>query len=191
MNIILYIFYIFLFLTLLSVFFLLYFSRDPDRNVIINDKVILSPADGKIIEITDENGYKVIKIFMSVLNVHVQRSPVKGTIQSVEHKPGKFLHAADKRASFENEQNVIVIQPDNVKLGKQIIVKQIAGLLARRTISFVKQGQQLNQGQRIGKIKLGSQVDLYYPNQPNVSLHIIPGENVKAGVTVLASLNNQ
>jgi len=181
--------YIFVFLILFSVSFLMYFSRDPNRQVVVNENFIYSPADGTVMEVTEENNCKIIKIFMSVLNVHVQRSPVSGKVLAVEHKPGKFLNAADKRASFENEQNVITIIPGNKRFTGPMLVKQIAGILARRIVCFKKPGDIVAQGERIGRIKLGSQVDIHIPAVKGLKINVQPGNKVKTGITVVAELN--
>jgi len=161
-------------------FFVLYFYRDPERIILTNDNHILSPADGKIIEIEKNNNRQIIKIFMSPLNMHVQRASVLGTVKSIHYKRGRFLPAYNKRAEIENEQNVIEL---STKHGN-IEIKQIAGILARRIVCWVNNGDKVIQGQRIGMIKLGSQVDLFLPE--NLNLKVNTGDKVKAGITVIA-----
>jgi phosphatidylserine decarboxylase len=124
----------------------------------------------------------VVKIFMSVFNVHVQRSPVSGRVESVEYKPGKFLHAMNLRADKENEQKLTAIRDK----GACIKVKQIAGIIARRIVSWVKEGDVIKQGQRIGMIKFGSQVDLIMPEE--LEIVVRKGDKVKAGVSVIGRL---
>ncbi len=176
---------IFIFITL----FLVYFFRDPDRKTIENDNSIYSPADGEVIEIKEVSEDKflkaqamVIKIFMTPLDVHVQRAPVKGRIGYLEYKKGKFLPANLDKASEDNEQNLIGIESTKVK----ILVKQIAGLIARRIVWWVNMQQGISQGERIGMIKLGSQVDIYVPM--NIDIKVKVKDKVKAGLTIIAEL---
>ncbi len=170
------IFYFFCGCSLIITLFLLFFFRDPERKVIINENYVLSPADGKVIEISEKEGEKLIKIFMSPLNVHIQRAPITGKVNSIEYRPGKFLKAYAKKSSEVNEQNIIKIE--NIEL------KQIAGIIARRIVCWVKEGANVQQGQRIGMIKLGSQVDISLPALYN--LRISEGQKVKAAITVIA-----
>ena len=176
---------IFIFITL----FLVYFFRDPNRHTEADDKVIYSPADGEVIEIKEVSEDKflkapamVIKIFMTPLDVHVQRAPVKGRIGYLEYKKGKFMPANLDKASEENEQNLIGIENDNGK----VLIKQIAGILARRIVWWVNLQQGVSQGERIGMIKLGSQVDIYVPM--NIDIKVKVKEKVKAGLTVLGEI---
>lgn len=176
---------IFIFITL----FLVYFFRDPNRKAEENDKIIYSPADGEVIEIkeTSEDKFlkvpaRVVKIFMTPLDVHVQRSPIKGRIGYLEYKKGKFMPANLEKASEENEQNLIGIENAKVK----ILVKQIAGLIARRIVWWINMQQGVSQGERIGMIKLGSQVDIYVPLDIEVKVKV--KDKVKAGLTVLGEI---
>jgi len=169
-------FYIFALCSLIIVLFLFYFFRDPERKIEIDENKILSPADGKVIEISEKEGTKIIKIFMSPFNVHIQRSPITGKVKSIEYKPGKFLRAYVKESSEVNEQNIIEIE--------DIQIKQIAGIIARRIVCWVQEGANIQQGQRIGMIKLGSQVDISLPILYN--LKIKEGDKVKAGISVVA-----
>jgi phosphatidylserine decarboxylase len=162
--------------------FCAYFFRDPER-VITDDKaLVLCPADGRVMEICEEDGCKVIRIFMSVLNVHIQRAPFSGVIKSVEHKPGRFLHAMSPNACVENEQNIITIYTDN----GEYKIKQIAGILARRIVCCVKPGDSTKKGDRIGMIRFGSQVDITCP--VTVEITVRPGERVVGGKTVIGKL---
>ncbi len=195
------IFYLFAFCSLLLVIFSLYFFRDPERITTQNKNILLSPADGRIMEIGLEDGQRVIKIFMTPLNVHIQRAPLGGKVVSVEYRKGRFLPADKAEASEKNEQNLIIIEhrlkdKDDFLSGSQrnseksavvrVTVKQIAGIIARRIVCWTEIGDSLLQGQKIGMIMLGSQVDLSLPE--GVDLKVKVGDKVKAGLTVLASL---
>ncbi len=174
---------------ILITLFLVYFFRDPKRKTEQNDKIIYSPADGEVIEIkeTSEDKFlkvpaRVVKIFMTPLYVHVQRAPVKGRIGYLEYIKGKFMPANLDKASEENEQNLIGIENARVK----VLIKQIAGLIARRIVWWVQTQQGVSQGERIGMIKLGSQVDIYVPMNVNIKVKV--KEKVKAGLTVLGEI---
>ena len=166
--------------------FSIYFFRDPQRRIPKGDSLIIAPADGRIMEISEEDcpywpgPAKVVKIFLSVIDVHLQRAPIQGKIIENIYKKGKFLDARDPRASFENESNAIVIE---TKFGK-IVVKQIAGLIARRIISWVEPELQVAAGEHIGLIRFGSQVDLFLPMDLEVNAR--PGDVVVGGETVIA-----
>jgi len=180
LNLLLYIFsIIFLFI----VFFNLYFKRDPKRNIVLNEKYILSPADGKVIDIIRNDECYIIKIFMNIFDVHIQRSPVSGVIEDIEYKKGKFVPADREQASEKNEQNIITI---NSKYGI-FKVKQIAGVLARRIKCWLEKNKQITQGEKIGMILLGSQVDLYIYNK-KIDLKINKFDKVKSGITVIAEI---
>jgi len=167
-------------LLIVFAFFCVFFFRDPEIIITQEKGAILSPCNGTVMEVTEESGEKVIRVFLSVFSVHLQRSPVSGTVVSVTHKNGKFLAAWDKRAHAENEQNVFSIQsPDGV-----FTVRQIAGLVARRCVSWVKSGDVLEAGDKIGMIKFSSQVDLHVPLKTEV--FVKPGEKTRAGITILA-----
>ncbi|MFH1367892.1 MAG: phosphatidylserine decarboxylase [Elusimicrobiota bacterium] len=162
--------------------FFSYFFRDPSRKIVPDDNMVLSPADGTVLEVISACDSKTVRIFLSVFNVHLQRSPVAGSVKNVEYKPGKFLPAMDKEAHVINEQNIITIQS---KKGV-FTVHQIAGILARRVVSWVKPGDALEQGNKIGFIKFGSQVDLEMPASAEVKVKT--GDKVRAGITVIAQL---
>ena len=146
-----------------------YFFRDPDRFPINDENYLVSPADGVISQIIETNGPKEIglenkkftrvSIFMNVFNCHVNRTPIEGKIEEIFYKPGKFLNASLDKASEENERNYFKINTTN---GEEIIIVQIAGLIARRIVCEVEQGQELKQGDRIGMIRFGSRVDIYF-----------------------------
>lgn len=160
--------------------FFLYFFRDPHRNIQRSAHGILAPADGKVMEIANEGNIMVIRIFLSVFNVHIQRSPVAGTIKSVVYQPGKFLPAMNLGAHIVNEQNIFTIETPH----GDIVVRQIAGILARRVVSWVVPGQAVEAGQKIGIIKFGSQVDVAIP--ASAQMLVKTGDTVTAGLTVLA-----
>ena len=168
-----------------------YFFRDPERISINDDNFLVSPADGLIIDISERSGpeelrlenttYTKISIFMNVFNCHVNRVPSGGQIQEIYYKPGKFLNASLDKASEENERNYFKI---NLTNGEEIVIVQIAGLIARRIVCEVEQGQELKQGDRIGMIRFGSRVDIYFKNKKVLAKL---GQNVVAGESLLAS----
>jgi len=169
-----------------------YFFRDPERKIIEDDTYLVSPADGIISTVAEVNGpvelglenkkFTKVSIFMNVFNCHVNRSPLKGEIEDIFYKPGKFLNASLDKASEENERNYFKIK-DN-KTADSIIVVQIAGLIARRIITQVQKKQMVNQGQRIGMIRFGSRVDVYYSGR---KIMVKVGQNVIAGESLIAS----
>ncbi len=169
-----------------------YFFRDPERHPINDDAFLVSPADGLITDISERTGpielqlenttYTKASIFMNVFNCHVNRTPLTGTVEEINYKPGKFLNASLDKASEENERNYYKIKGS--KSGEEIIVVQIAGLIARRIVCEVEQGQSLKQGDRIGMIRFGSRVDIYFKNK-KVLAKI--GQNVVAGESLIAS----
>ena len=185
-----------LFSIILTLVFLLltiwvyYFFRDPDRVSINNDSFYVSPADGLITQIVETKGpselnlnetsFTRISIFMNVFNCHVNRSPVSGSVSDIFYKPGKFVNASLDKASEENERNYFKITS---KKGEEIIVVQIAGLIARRIVTQVTINENLSQGQRIGMIRFGSRVDLYIQNKKILAQ---VGQNVTAGESLLA-----
>ena len=169
-----------------------YFFRDPERYSINDDSFLVSPADGLIIDISERTGpmelqlentsYTKISIFMNVFNCHVNRTPLTGTVEEINYKPGKFLNASLDKASEENERNYYKIKCS--KSGEEIIIVQIAGLIARRIVCEVEQGQTLNQGDRVGMIRFGSRVDIYFKNKKILAKI---GQNVVAGESLIAS----
>jgi len=163
--------------------FCIYFFRDPKVRITKGDNLILSPCSGTVLEVGETENDKVVRVFLSVLDVHLQRSPVAGRVVNVEYKPGKFLRAMKPQAHIVNEQNIITIENESGKY----FVKQIAGILARRCVSWVKSGDVLRCGDKIGMIKFSSQVDLHMPKTANIRVKL--GDKVVAGVTVFATLN--
>jgi phosphatidylserine decarboxylase len=164
--------------------FIFYFFRDPERVIPTEPGAVVSPADGRIVVITDEanNGKpgKRVSIFLAIWNVHVNRSPEAGTITGMEYRPGKFLAAMVARASAENEQNVISL---STAVG-EMMFKQIAGLIARRVVCWKKRGDVVARGERIGLVRFGSRVDLWVPRDAEILVKL--GDNVKGGSSVLA-----
>ncbi|MBD1139062.1 phosphatidylserine decarboxylase [Pelagibacterales bacterium SAG-MED46] len=167
-----------------------YFFRDPERVIIGDDNYLVSPADGEIIKVEEVDGpkevglenkrFKKISIFMNVFDCHVNRTPCSGTVEEILYKPGKFLNASFDKASEDNERNYYKI---NDKEGNNIIVVQIAGLIARRIVCETNKNQELNQGERIGMIRFGSRADVYYENyEPLVKI----GQKAISGETLLA-----
>ena len=167
-----------------------YFFRDPERIIIGDDNYLVSPADGEVIKVEEVDGpkdvglekqkFKKISIFMNVFDCHVNRTPCSGTVEEILYKPGKFLNASFDKASEDNERNYYKIK-DNA--GNNIIVVQIAGLIARRIVCETNNGQTLNQGERIGMIRFGSRADVYYENyDPLVKV----GQKTISGETLLA-----
>ena len=164
--------------------FFLWFFRDPARRIPAADGELVSPADGKVTEAdwieTPEGSRLRLSIFLSVFNVHVNRSPISGTVTRVNYKRGLFLNAMRADSNVLNEQNVVVIEDGDCT----VQVKQIAGLLARRIVCWAKPGDRLKKGQRIGLIKFGSRVDVLLP--PHANLRVSKGDHVKGGSSVIA-----
>ncbi len=179
-----FIFRIFGILLIVLALFFTYFFRDPAREISKGPDEVLSPCDGTVIEVTEDEDFKIVRVFLSVFSVHLQRSPVEGVVENVEYNPGKFLPAMDPKAQQLNENNIITIDSPRGRFK----VKQIAGILARRVVSWVKPKDVLEKGQKIGFIKFGSQVDLFAPK--NVELKVILGDKVFGGKTVLGKFKN-
>jgi phosphatidylserine decarboxylase len=160
--------------------FVCYFFRNPNRHIPDGKNLIVSPADGKVVRILQgASGEQIISIFLSIFNVHVTRTPIEGEMTSLEYKRGKFKAAYYDEASRLNEQNVITIRNN----GKEVVVRQIAGLIARRVICWKKPGEKLKRGELIGLIRFGSRVDVIMPQ--NTSIKVKIGDNVKGGSTIL------
>ncbi len=161
--------------------FCLYFFRDPDREIPAG-AVAVSPADGKVVAVRAESpGLTRISVFLNIFDVHVNRSPVAGTVKEVFYKKGRFLVASKEQASAQNEQNLVVIDGD----GTEVAFRQIAGLIARRIVFDKKPGDRVETGQRIGLIKFGSRVDVLLG--PEWDVQVRPGMRVRAGSSVLAT----
>jgi phosphatidylserine decarboxylase len=171
---------------LLLALFFLWFFRDPDRFVPQQIGAVVSPADGKVTDVSPVvlNGAMRtrISIFLNVFNVHVNRSPITGTITQVHYQRGKYLNAMNQASAEQNEQNVVTVEGD----GQQVVFKQIAGLLARRIVFHKQVGDRVERGERVGLIKFGSRVDVLL--DPESSLRVKIGDHVRGGATVLAQL---
>jgi phosphatidylserine decarboxylase len=160
--------------------FCLYFFRDPERTPPPGD-VMVAPADGKVVAVRQvEPGQIRISIFLNIFNVHVNRTPIPGTVTDVQYQKGKFLVASHEAASLENEQNTLVIEGK----GTRVVCRQIAGLIARRIVCYKRPGDFVNAGERIGYIKFGSRVDVIFGPEWSTAIKI--GDRVSAGTTVLA-----
>jgi len=172
---------------LLIVVLFLYFFRDPERKIPSGEGLILAPADGKVVHISfpgGEGGEEgiLISTFLSLLDVHVNRSPVSGVVSGVTYKKGSFRLAFLDEASQENEQNVILFAHEK----DRITVKQIAGFIARRVVCWVRPNQEVEAGQRIGFIKFGSRVDLILPTGSQIEVR--KGDQVKGGLSIIGRL---
>jgi phosphatidylserine decarboxylase len=166
--------------------FVLFFFRDPERAISEGKGVVVSPADGKVIVIKDiyepdylKQDVKQISIFLSVFNVHVNRTPIGGTVETVKYNPGKFLVASVDKASLDNEQTGMVISDGK----NRVLVKQIAGLIARRIVCYAKTGDTVKVGERYGLIRFGSRVDLFLPK--NTDLMVKVGDRIMGARDVI------
>ncbi len=168
---------------LVMAFLIFNFFRDPDRQISANSQAVVSPADGRVVQVEEESfegrPLRRVSIFMSPLDVHVNRSPIAGTIKAVSYHKGSFRVASQSRASVENEQNVFTICGER----GEVVVKQIAGVLARRIVFWKKPGDRLERGERVGMIKFGSRVDVLV--DPRVELQVKVGDHVRAGSSIL------
>jgi phosphatidylserine decarboxylase len=175
-------------LTLIAIW-VAYFFRDPERTGERGERLVVAPADGKVVQIieVDEPAFLKgraiqISIFMNVFNVHVNRYPVSGTVGYVHYNPGKFLNAAADKASLENEQSSVGIETERYR----VLVRQIAGLIARRIVTYSKVGDPAKQGERFGLIRFGSRVDVFVPVGSKVL--VSTGQITTAGVTLVAEM---
>jgi phosphatidylserine decarboxylase len=169
--------------------FVLFFFRDPDRTVPEGKGVVVSPADGRVIVIKDiyepdylKQDVKQISIFLSVFNVHVNRSPYSGTVEVVKYNPGKFHVASVDKASLDNEQTAMVIGDGR----NRVLVKQIAGLIARRIVCYAKVGDAIRTGERYGLIRFGSRVDIFLPKTAEIKVRV--GDRVKGARNIIGVL---
>ena len=173
----------------LLAFFFLWFFRDPERVIPQEAGAVVSPGDGKVTEVATvslgNEKQTRISIFLSVFDVHVNRSPIAGVIRDVRYQRGHFLNAMNKISAEQNEQNIVTIEND----GQKVVFKQIAGLLARRIVFDPKVGDHLERGQRVGLIKFGSRVDVVLDGSARVSVKV--GDRVKGGASVLAYVEPQ
>lgn len=170
--------------------FIIWFFRNPERNIPAGKNLIISPADGKIIAIKEGEEDRILKkrvvkvsIFMNLFNVHVNRIPCGGKITDIIYNPGKFVSANLDKASLENEQNAIVLETEK---GDRILFIQIAGLIARRIVCRLKKGQNVERGERFGLIRFGSRVDVFLPENADIKVSV--GQKVKGGESILAIL---
>jgi phosphatidylserine decarboxylase len=172
-------------LLLLAAFFL-WFFRDPERQIPTAPGAVVSPGDGKVTDVSVVNSGGIqrnrISIFLSVFDVHVNRSPISGVIREVQYQRGKFLNAMSAHSAEENEQNIVTVESE----GRTVIFKQIAGLIARRIVFNFKVGDQVACGERVGLIKFGSRVDVLFDRDATIKVKL--GDRVKGGATVLALL---
>jgi phosphatidylserine decarboxylase len=172
--------------------FIFYFFRDPEREQPTGDGFVLSPGDGKIIDIREVNEASFVEgpcrritIFLSVFNVHVQRAPVSGSVTHRAYKPGGYAVAWHPKASEKNEQSSIGL----ITQGQKVLVRQIAGLIARRIVTYPEEGEQITRGDRIGLIRFGSRVDLFLPLDWPLTCSV--GDKAIGGSTVFARINGQ
>jgi phosphatidylserine decarboxylase len=168
--------------------FFAYFFRDPDRHIPVGRGLVMSPADGRVMiagpadRVSSPPGsWTQVAIFLSPLDVHINRSPVEGVVTRIVYHPGRFLPAYDARAA-ENEFNEIWVDAD----GSTVVLRQVVGILARRIVCRISEGQRVRLGERIGLMKFGSRMDVFLP--PNTPLQVAVGQSVVAGETVLATL---
>jgi phosphatidylserine decarboxylase len=168
--------------------FIVFFFRDPERKITQWEGIILSPADGRIVEIApfSENGFlnsggTKVSIFLSLWDVHINRNPISGVVKYSKYIPGGFNAAYKEKASSDNEQNELGLENDQVKL----ILKQIAGTIARRIVCRIKEGDQVKIGERFGIIKFGSRAELFLPEKVKISVRV--NQKVKAGETVIGT----
>ncbi len=173
----------------LLAFFFLWFFRDPERAIPQDAGAVVSPGDGKVTDVSPVTAgnekWMRLSIFLSVFNVHVNRSPIAGIIRDVRYQRGQYLNAMNRTSAELNEQNIVTVEGD----GQRVVFKQIAGLLARRIVFYPKVGDRLERGQRVGLIKFGSRVDVLF--DPSARVNVKIGDQVKGGVSVLAFLQPQ
>ena len=176
--------------TLCATFFIIWFFRNPERQIPEDSGAVVSPADGRVIKTEEAHrndlvsgSFFKISIFMNVFNVHVNRIPCSGTVKLIRYNKGRFLSANLDKASELNEQNAIVIATDK---GREIILVQIAGLIARRIVCWIKEGMSVKKGERFGLIRFGSRLDVYLP--PETIIRVKIGDNVRSGETILGEL---
>lgn len=184
--------WLFAILVTLLALWVAYFFRDPERTGERGAHIVVAPADGKLIMITEVNEPAFMQgramrlsIFMNVFSVHVNRYPLDGTVKYVHYNKGKFLNAAAEKSSLENEQSSVGIESGSYR----ILVRQIAGLIARRIVTYSQMGQQVKQGDRMGMIRFGSRVDVFLPMDAKLRVQL--GTLTTAGTTVLAELPNK
>ena len=175
---------------LAATLFVTWFFRNPHRVTPENEKAIISPADGRVLKIEEveekellNEKVRKVSIFMSVFNVHVNRAPCTGTVKAISYRKGKFLPANLDKASELNERNSVLIETED---GRQILTIQIAGIIARRIVCWIKEGMQIQKGERFGLIKFGSRLEVFMP--PDSTIHVKVGDRVRAGETRIGYL---
>ncbi len=177
-------FWVPIFVTGALLIFVIYFFRNPERVVPNGKDLLISPADGRVIKVEKgENGGTLVSIFMSVLNVHVNRIPLDGVVKKIEYNKGRFLVASRDKASLDNEQNAITIEDS---FGRIVKFVQIAGLVARRIVCYLKEGDRVRMGERFGMIRFGSRLDVYMPAE--FTPLVKEGMKVKSGATILGKM---
>jgi phosphatidylserine decarboxylase len=160
--------------------FVCFFFRNPERRIPAGDNLIVSPADGRVVRISrSDSGEQTISIFLNIFNVHVNRAPISGKLEKLEYVRGEFKAAFDDEASRVNEQNVLTISGQ----GARIVVRQIAGLIARRVVCWREPGYNLKRGERFGLIRFGSRVDVVLPGQAKILVRV--GDRVQGGSSIL------
>jgi phosphatidylserine decarboxylase len=162
--------------------FMVYFFRDPERKVPVDDDIIVSAADGRVTRVEETEKGKIVSVFLSPLDVHINRSPISGKIVKIVYEKGKKMPATSNDASFLNERNSLLIENDKIS----VTCTQIAGILARRIVCWKREGDSVKQGERFGLIKFGSRTDLIMPNSVQVRVKV--GDRVKAGETIIAEI---
>ena len=172
---------------LIIALFMAFFFRNPERTPPSERDVVVAPADGKVtliepLNVGDVNSETVVSIFLSPLDVHINRSPIAGTITGMTYKQGRFMMATNEKASLENEQNVLTLEGDQIT----VVCKQIAGILARRVVCWKKKGDNLTLGERFGMIKFSSRTDLVLP--ANVRVMVAEGDRVQGGTTIIGKI---
>lgn len=175
---------------LLLTLFVVWFFRNPRRTAPEGEHLVISPADGKVIRIEETGSgelpgrsFRKVSIFMNVFNVHVNRMPCAGEVFSIRYRPGKFLSANLDKASEQNERNAVLLRTAG---GREIITIQIAGLIARRIVCWLKEGMQVQKGERFGLIRFGSRVEVFLPPEANILVKV--GDKVKAGETQIGEM---
>ena len=163
--------------------FMAFFFRDPKREPPSDPDIVVSPADGKVTRVGAAESGTVVSIFLSPLDVHINRSPIRGKIVDVLYSPGKFLMATNEKASLVNEQNALTIQGEKIT----VVCKQIAGILARRIVCWKARGDSLGLGERFGMIKFSSRTDVLLP--ANVRVTVKEGDRVRGGTTVIGRIS--
>jgi len=172
---------------LIIALFMAFFFRNPERTPPLDQNVVVAPADGKVtriepVNVGDLDSGTIVSIFLSPFDVHINRSPIAGTISAMAYKPGRFMMATNEKASLENEQNILTLEGEQIT----VICKQIAGILARRVVCWKKKGDNLTLGERFGMIKFSSRTDLVLPG--NVKVTVAEGDRVQGGTTIIGRI---